>query len=75
MARNILLGLLGVFGLVSVGCKDFEGPRQVKSEGRPDLPQYTIEEQERRGRARYAIPEDTRMAPKTFVDRPGPSGR
>jgi hypothetical protein len=39
----------------------------------PDAPGYTIEEQERRGRARYAIGEDDfRIGPKTYADRPDP---
>lgn len=42
----------------------------------PDSPAYgdrSIEAQERRGRARYAIGEDDpRIGPRTFTDRPDP---
>jgi hypothetical protein len=40
------------------------------------MPGYTISEQERRGRARYTILEDDiRIGPKTYSDRPSPTGR
>lgn len=77
-----LLGLLLVAGLT--GCRSnggdaprgFDTPRTLRGSERPDRPDLSIEEQQRRGRARYAVPEDdVRIEPKSFVDRPGPSGR
>ena len=75
MKRNVLFLGLGLVGLIGVGCKDYDGPRQLRGQPRPDLPQYSIEEQQSRGRGRYAIPEDDRTTPKGYVDRPSPTGR
>jgi hypothetical protein len=70
--RLILLGLV----LASMGCTRFAGPREVRQSGPAVLPGYTISEQERRGRARYTILEDDiRIGPKTYTDRPSPTGR
>ena len=67
----VLLGAIG-----TMGCKGFETPRDLRKKERPDLPQYSTEEQERRGRARYTIPEDDlRAGPKGLIDRPSPTGR
>ena len=67
----VLLGAIS-----TVGCKGFETPRDLRKKERPDLPQYSTEEQERRGRARYTIPEDDlRAGPKGLIDRPSPTGR
>jgi hypothetical protein len=58
------------------GCKDFNGPRKAIAKPKPDLPQYTIEEQQRRGRDKYTIPEDNyRIGPDLNIDRPSPTGR
>lgn len=69
--------LLAVFAaLLVAGCKDFDRPRDLRQKPRPDLPQYTIEEQQSRGRGRYAVPDDDfRVGPRTFTDRPSPTGR
>jgi hypothetical protein len=70
MTRTVLAAL----ALASlIGCKGFD--RQRDQSGRPDLPGLTIEEQQARGRARYANHEDDfRVGPRTFTDRPTPTG-
>jgi hypothetical protein len=66
------LGLL-LAGSCAAGCGGFDTPRMLRGTPRPDQPGLSIEEQERRGRARYGIAEDDfRIGPKTFVDRPDP---
>lgn len=66
-----------VFGvLVLAGCQGYDRPRELRGRPRPDDPRLTIAEQEERGRARYAIPEDDfRRSPDAFIDRPSPTGR
>jgi hypothetical protein len=62
--------------VTQIGCSSFSGPRQNRNKPRPDLPEYSIEEQQRRGRDKYAIPEDDfRVSPPTFIGRPSPTGR
>ena len=74
---SMVLGPLGA----AAGCTRFAGPLAVRETGRPDgiAPdgqRYSIDEQQRRGRERYAIPEDDwRIGPKTNIDRSGPIGR
>jgi len=73
MRRLILSAVLIA---AAAGCTRFAGPVAVRQMGRADAPGYTIEEQERRGRERYAIPEDDpRIGPKAYADRPSPTGR
>lgn len=70
--RRFLL-LAGLMALV--GCSRYEGPLEVRKKGRADLGGYNIEQQEQRGRERYAIPsDDFRVGPKTYADRPDPVG-
>ncbi len=67
-----LVGLLGA----AVGCQRFRGPLEVRQLGRPDVPGYTIDEQQRRGRERLTVIEDDfRIGPRTYADRPSPTGR
>ena len=69
------LVLISLF-LLSVGCTRFAGPIAVRHSGRADAPGYSLEQQEQRGRERYAISEDDiRIGPKAYVDRPSPTGR
>jgi hypothetical protein len=69
------LVLVALF-LSSVGCSRFAGPVAVRNSGRADAPGFSLEEQERRGRERYTITEDDiRIGPKTYADRPSPTGR
>ncbi|MFO0851441.1 MAG: hypothetical protein U0871_23215 [Gemmataceae bacterium] len=78
----ILLGLLAAAGLTGCRSNDgaaprgFDTPRTLRGSERPDRPDLPIEEQQRRGRARYGLFEDdSRVAPNGYADRPGPSGR
>lgn len=71
-----LLVLAAVLALVPVGCDRFLGPVESRNQGRADAPGYSLEEQQKRGRERYAISEDDfRIGPKGFIDRPSPIGR
>lgn len=49
--------LLGVLGLV--GCQNLVGPLQYKQPVRVDDPLLNIREQEKLGRANYAVPDDS----------------
>lgn len=53
--RIFLLGLL----LLSAGCQNVAGPFRRTSTGRPDSPNFTIAEQERRGRAAWGLPDES----------------
>ena len=72
---------LALLALLSAGCQNFDRPRDARLKPRPDLPdadgrRLPIGEQQKRGRDRYAIPEDDfRSGPRAFVDRPSPTGR
>ncbi|MGE3806085.1 MAG: hypothetical protein AB7K24_15550 [Gemmataceae bacterium] len=71
MRYAILVGIL-----LLAGCQNTVGPFQRRAPERVDDPLLTIREQEERGRARLALPEDrTGMAPYTYTDRPDPLGR
>ena len=71
MRRLLLLGVLCV-----AGCQNVLGPFAHRDPQRVDDPLLTIGEQERRGRDRLALPEEsTRIAPSTDLDRPGIYGR
>lgn len=62
--------------LAAVGCRNIAGPLEARNKSRADLPGYTIEEQERRGRDRLAtFEDDPRIGPSTYISRPGPTGR
>jgi hypothetical protein len=70
---RLLMGTLATLAIGSVGCRDFDTPRTLRGSPRPDRPDLPIEEQERRSRARYALPEDDfRIGPATGIDRPDP---
>jgi hypothetical protein len=70
----ILAALAGV-----VGCQNFSGPFGKKDHPRPapdPLLSPDIEEQKRYDRSRYSYPEhDPLITPRTYSDRPTPSGR
>jgi hypothetical protein len=71
MRRLIVLGIV-----LLAGCRSVVGPFEHRDPQRVDDPLLTIGEQERRGRDRLALPEySPRVAPQTYVDPPGPSGR
>ena len=76
MARSRMIFLVAFAASALAGCKDFNGPRSAINKPKPDLPEYSIEEQQRRGRDKYTIPEDNfRTGPNLNIDRPGPTGR
>jgi hypothetical protein len=52
------LFLVGVLVLLS-GCQNIVGPFKPRSPQRVDDPSFPLTEQERRGRARYALPDQT----------------
>ena len=73
MIRAILItGLLLV-----AGCENIMGPFRPKSPARVDDPRLSIDEQQRLGRQRLALPDETRLGgprsgaamPGTFADR------
>ena len=67
--RNILIaGIL----LVLAGCENVVGPFRSKEPIRVDDPGYTIAEQQRWGRDRLALPDESRWTvPPTGLPRPG----
>ena len=71
--RKLLLVAV-VLGTVA-GCKNAIGPRQSRDLPPADDPLFSIPEQEKRGRLNYSLPEDNRLVPNGFIDRPGPTGR
>lgn len=74
MIRRVSLLLL--LCASAVGCKHIAGPREAWDKPRPDQPGLTIEEQERRGRDKYAtFEDDQRIGPNTYNSRPSPIGR
>jgi hypothetical protein len=73
MRRVLIVGLLL---LSCAACTRFAGPLAVRQMDRADAPGYTIEEQQKRGRARLAITEDDwAVGPNAYIDRPSPIGR
>ncbi len=71
MRRLIVLGLL-----LLVGCRSVVGPFQHRDPQRVDDPRLTVDEQERRGRDRLALPDPSRNSgPETFVNPPTVNGR
>lgn len=74
MLRKVALLLVVVSGLT--GCKGYDRPRDLRKMEKPDLPEYTIEEQQRRARAKYGLSDDNpRIYPNGYIDRPSPTGR
>ena len=70
MHRLYLAGLLFL-----AGCQNVTGPFEHRKPERVDDPLLSITEQQRRGRDRLALPEDSVLAPRAGVDAPGPHGR
>jgi hypothetical protein len=72
MTRVVVVALL----LAAAGCQSNRGGLLYRKPDRADDPMFSIEEQQRRGRDRLAVVEDTtNLVPKTYVDRPGTTGR
>ena len=71
MCRLFLAGLL-----FAAGCQSVQGPFARRPPERFDDPMLSIDEQERRGRERLALPFDRGdTAPRTRVEFPGPHSR
>ena len=71
MKRIVLAALVLV-----AGCQNLVGPFRSRPPERVDDPLYTIAEQQRRGRARLALPDDqTTLAPKTYAGPNDVNGR
>jgi hypothetical protein len=71
MRRLLLLGIL-----LLAGCQNVQGPFQARRPERVDDPLLTINEQQRRGRDRLALPvESPTVAPNTDLHPPGLTGR
>lgn len=70
MRRLYLVGLLFL-----AGCQNVMGPFEHRKPERVDDPLLSISEQQRRGRDRLALPDDSVLAPSTGVTTPGPHGR
>jgi len=67
MRRLFLLGTL-----LLAGCQSFVGPFESRKPERVDEPSLTIAEQQRRGRSRLALPDETVNAgPQSGVLMPG----
>ena len=75
MTRTLTV-LAVVMGLSALGCCGTAGVRDARNKPRPDDPRYTIEEQKRRARDKYALPDgDFRVGPPTGSELPGGIGR
>jgi hypothetical protein len=66
------LSLIGLF-LALAGCQSNSSSLGYRQPSRVDDPMLSISEQESRGRLRYSLIEDSRLAPKAYVDRPDPT--
>ncbi len=70
--RHILV--VGVLALLT-GCQNIDGPLTPQSAMRVDDPCYTIAEQQRWGRAKLALPEESPFVlPPAGLPRPGAWG-
>jgi hypothetical protein len=71
MRRSVLL-----LALLMAGCHNVIGPFEHRAPERVDDPRLSIREQEREGRARLALPEESRaVGPNSGVEIPGPIQR
>ena len=62
--------------LLLAGCQSVVGPFEHRKPERVDDPLLSINEQQRRGRDRLALPDESAaLAPRTGVQLPGPHGR
>ena len=69
MRRLCLVGFLFL-----AGCQNIMGPFEHRKPERVDDPLLSITEQQRRGRDRLALPDDTGLAPRTGVAASNPHG-
>lgn len=66
MRRLLLFGVL-----MLAGCQNTLGPFTGREPQRVDDPLLTIPEQQRRGRDRLALPDESRILPHSGVEIPG----
>jgi hypothetical protein len=70
MRRLVLIGLL-----LLVGCQNVSGPFAYRRPERVDDPSLPLQEQERRGRDRLALPENSpNIAPRSDFSLPWQNG-
>jgi hypothetical protein len=69
MRKLYLIGFLCL-----AGCQNVVGPFEHRKPERVDDPLLSISEQQRRGRDRLALPDDTGIAPRTGLVTPTPHG-
>jgi hypothetical protein len=71
MRRTVLL-----LAVLMAGCHNVSGPFEHRTPERVDDPSLSIREQEREGRARLALPVESRaVGPNSGVEIPGPIQR
>jgi hypothetical protein len=71
MRRSVLL-----LAFLTVGCHNVINPFEHRTPARVDDPCLSIGEQEREGRARLALPQESReVGPNSGVEIPGPIQR
>ncbi|HLJ96989.1 MAG TPA: hypothetical protein VKU02_27745 [Gemmataceae bacterium] len=61
--------------LFLAGCQNVVGPFEHRKPERVDDPLLSISEQQRRGRDRLALPDDSQLAPRTGIVSADPHGR
>jgi hypothetical protein len=61
--------------LLLAGCQNVVGPFEHRKPERVDDPLFSISEQQRRGRDRLALPDETGLAPRPGLVTRDPSGR
>ena len=71
MQRLLLIGIV-----LLAGCQSIQGPFAGRTPERVDDPYFSIAEQQRRGRERLALPDDSRTAgPNSGLAPSDPTGR
>ena len=77
MTRTLLLLAVVAGVLGGLGCRNVGGLCEARQKPKPDNPVYTIDEQKRRARDKYALPpeDDFRLGPNTNSNLPGGVGR
>lgn len=81
--RAVIVRKLLIFAVLAstVGCQSLSNPFAKKDRDHPrsapdPLMSPDLDEQQRYGRSRYSYPiSDPDLAPRTYSDRPSPSGR
>jgi len=61
--------------LFLIGCQSVVGPFEHRKPERVDDPLLSISEQQRRGRDRLGLPDESTLAPRTGLSMQGANGR